>query len=154
MNSQRHWSKWESELRQICESNILLVGNLMSGSKRSVNQQQKLTYLLILILQGVPLRLEIGPLDIKKSQTLSVRRDTGIKKPLPLSTIAEAIPQFLETIQQDIFDRAKKTYDERIIPVMKWEDVVPALDNKCVVVMPWCEREDCEDEIKEKSARG
>jgi len=53
-----------------------------------------------------------------------------------------------------MFDRAKKTYDERIIPVMKWEDVVPALDSKCVVVMPWCEREDCEDEIKEKSAKG
>jgi len=37
---------------------------------------------------------------------------------------------------------------------MKWEDVVPALDNKCVVAIPWCEREVCEDEIKERSAKG
>lgn len=37
--------------------------------------------------------------------------------------------------------------------VEKWEEVVPALDDKCIVVLPWCEREICEDEIKEKSAR-
>ncbi|EKM76527.1 hypothetical protein AGABI1DRAFT_78653 [Agaricus bisporus var. burnettii JB137-S8] len=104
--------------------------------------------------KGVPLRLEIGPLDIKKQQTLTVRRDTGIKHPLPLSTITETIPKFLEQIQQDMFDKAKKTYDERIVQVEKWEEVVPALDNKCVVVMPWCEEMECEDEIKERSAKG
>lgn len=98
--------------------------------------------------------MEIGPLDIKKQQTLTVRRDTGIKHPLPLSTITETIPKFLEQIQQDMFDKAKKTYDERIVQVEKWEEVVPALDNKCVVVMPWCEEMECEDEIKERSAKG
>ncbi len=133
--------------------NIPLAGSLTSGSKRSVSHQKEITYFLK-VLQGVPLRLEIGPLDLKKSQTLTVRRDTGTKKHLPLSTIVEAIPQFLELIQQDMFDRAKKTYNERIIQVMKWEDVVPALDNKCVVAIPWCEREVCEDEIKERSAKG
>jgi prolyl-tRNA synthetase len=64
------------------------------------------------------------------------------------------IPKLLETIQQDMFDRAKKIYDERIVQVTKWEDLVPALDNKCVVAIPWCEQEKCEDEIKERSAKG
>lgn len=122
--------------------------------EQKVGQSSKRNNIFLKVLQGVPLRLEIGPLDLKKSQTLTVRRDTGTKKHLPLSTIVEAIPQFLELIQQDMFDRAKKTYNERIIQVMKWEDVVPALDNKCVVAIPWCEREVCEDEIKERSAKG
>ncbi|KXN89153.1 Putative proline--tRNA ligase C19C7.06 [Leucoagaricus sp. SymC.cos] len=104
--------------------------------------------------KGVPLRLEIGPLDLKKQQTLTVRRDTGIKNPLPLTDITTTVPKLLETIQQDMFDRAKKIYDERLIPITKWEQLVPALDNKCVVVMPWCERTECEDEIKERSAKG
>ncbi|KAF9452808.1 prolyl-tRNA synthetase [Macrolepiota fuliginosa MF-IS2] len=103
--------------------------------------------------KGVPLRLEIGPLDLKKQQTLTVRRDTGAKAPLALSDITNTVPALLETIQQDMFDRAKKTYDERLVEVTKWDDLVPALDNKCVVAIPWCERTECEEEIKERSAR-
>ena len=52
-----------------------------------------------------------------------------------------------------MFNRAKEAYDSRVVPVTKWEDVVPTLDNKGVVVMPWCEVEACEDDIKERSAR-
>jgi len=59
----------------------------------------------------------------------------------------------LDTIQKDMFYRAKIEYDSRVIPVTKWEDVVPTLDNKCIVVMPWCEVEACEDDIKDRSAR-
>jgi prolyl-tRNA synthetase len=102
--------------------------------------------------KGVPLRLEIGPADLEKQQTISVRRDTGEKAPITLSEVSTAIPTLLETIQNDMFNRAKKLYDERLKAVTKWEDVVPTLDNKCVVVIPWCEETACEDDIKERSA--
>ena len=59
----------------------------------------------------------------------------------------------LDDIQKDMFTRAKKTYQERLKAVVEWEDLVPTLDNKNVVVIPWCEREQCEDDIKERSAR-
>ncbi|KAG8836579.1 hypothetical protein FRC18_011088 [Serendipita sp. 400] len=52
-----------------------------------------------------------------------------------------------------MYTRAKEIFDQRLIQVTKWEDVVPTLDNKCVVVMPWCEVEKCEDDIKERSGR-
>ncbi|KAH9926737.1 prolyl-tRNA synthetase [Fomitopsis serialis] len=103
--------------------------------------------------KGVPLRLEIGPADLKKSQTLTVRRDTGVKAPLPLAEVTSAVPKLLETIQADMFKRAQDTYFSRLKEVTRWEDVVPTLDDKCVVVMPWCEEEACEDDIKERSAR-
>ncbi|TFY68320.1 hypothetical protein EVG20_g3613 [Dentipellis fragilis] len=103
--------------------------------------------------KGVPLRLEIGPQDLAKAQTLGVRRDTGAKAPVPLEGIDKAVPALLETIQNEMFARAKALYDSRIREVTKWEDVVPALDNKCVVAIPWCEAEACEDDIKERSGR-
>ena len=59
----------------------------------------------------------------------------------------------LEVIQKDLFTRARDTYQERLKAITKWEDLVPALDNKNVAVIPWCEREQCEDDIKERSAR-
>ena len=99
------------------------------------------------------MRLEIGPLDIQKNQTLSVRRDTGVKAPISLGDLDTAVPTLLETIQKEMFERAKKTYLERMKVVTEWDDVVPTLDNKNIVVIPWCEAEACEDDIKERSGR-
>ena len=100
------------------------------------------------------MRLELGPADLAKQQTLSVRRDTGAKAPLALGTIESALGSLLDTVQAEMFARAKATYDARLRVVTEWKDVVPALDAKCVVVIPWCEQEACEDAVKERSARG
>lgn len=59
----------------------------------------------------------------------------------------------LDSIHDDLYKKAKDMYDERLKTVLKWDDVVPTLDAKCVVVMPWCEVEACEDDIKERSAK-
>ncbi|KDQ60189.1 hypothetical protein JAAARDRAFT_32570 [Jaapia argillacea MUCL 33604] len=104
--------------------------------------------------KGVPLRLELGPIDLGKKQTISVRRDTGVKAPIALTDIGTSVQKLLDTVQSDMFSKAKAIYDSRLKEVTKWEDVVPTLDSKCVVVMPWCEQDKCEDDIKERSARG
>ncbi|KAI0765273.1 prolyl-tRNA synthetase [Fomes fomentarius] len=102
--------------------------------------------------KGVPVRLEIGPADLAKQQTLSVRRDNGVKNPVPLKDIETSVQSLLDTIQGDMFKRAQDVYFSRLREVQRWEDFVPTLDDKCVVVIPWCEEEVCEDEIKERSA--
>ncbi|KAJ8582933.1 hypothetical protein M405DRAFT_885086 [Rhizopogon salebrosus TDB-379] len=103
--------------------------------------------------KGVPLRLEIGPNDLAKQQTLTVRRDTGAKAPVALADLAAMIPKMLETIQNDMFQRALAEYNSHVKEVTEWKDFVPTLDKKCVAVIPWCEREACEDDIKERSGR-
>ncbi|KAJ7695144.1 hypothetical protein B0H17DRAFT_980395 [Mycena rosella] len=103
--------------------------------------------------KGVPLRLEIGPNDIAKQQTLTVRRDTGAKNSVGLADIGPTVTALLDVIQSDMFNRAKTTYDSCLKEITNWDDIVPTLDNKCVVVMPWCEVEACEDDIKERSGR-
>ncbi|KAJ4488262.1 hypothetical protein J3R30DRAFT_3280946 [Lentinula aciculospora] len=103
--------------------------------------------------KGVPLRLEIGPNDLAKQQTLSARRDNGVKSPVALENITSTVSQLLQAIQNDMFKRAQETFHSRLKEVTRWEDVVPALDAKNIVVMPWCEREVCEDDIKERSAK-
>ena len=105
------------------------------------------------MLQGVPLRLEIGPNDLSKQQTLSVRRDNGVKDPIPLANIGSTVSALLIAIQDDMFNRAKETYQSRVKEVTHWDDVVPNLDNKNIVVIPWCDEEACEDDIKERSGR-
>ena len=82
-----------------------------------------------------------------------MRRDNSIKAPIPLDGIGAAVTGLLNEIQSDMFTRAKETFDSRLKTVTAWEDVVPTLDAKNIVVIPWCEVEACEDDIKERSGR-
>ncbi|KAH8829986.1 prolyl-tRNA synthetase [Flagelloscypha sp. PMI_526] len=104
--------------------------------------------------KGVPLRLEVGPKDLAAKQTLTVRRDTGAKVPIAWDdSTPKEVAHLLDDIQSSLFTRAKELYDSRIKVITKWEDIVPALDAKNVVVIPWCEEEACEDDIKDRSAK-
>ena len=53
-------------------------------------------------LQGVPLRMEIGPRDLDKNQAVLVRRDTGEKRPVSLDSIGEDVSDLLARIQDDM----------------------------------------------------
>lgn len=65
--------------------------------------------------------------------------------------ITTAIRHTLDDIQSSMYTRAKTTMDERLKIVTKWDDLVPTLDAKNILVLPWCEDEQCEDDIKERS---
>ena len=84
---------------------------------------------------------------------VTVRRDNNVKSELPLGDIETSIPSLLDTIQKDMFERAKAVYTDRLKVISKWDELVPTLDNKCVAVLPWCEDEACEDDIKERSGK-
>ncbi|KAF9316679.1 ribose-phosphate pyrophosphokinase 1 [Podila horticola] len=104
-------------------------------------------------LRGVPVRLEVGPKDVKANQALAARRDNGEKVTVQHATIVQDVRELLDTVQSDMFKRAKEVRDANVIYVEDWKDFVPALDNKQFCMIPWCEEVACEEEIKEKSAR-
>lgn len=91
-------------------------------------------------LKGVPLRLEYGPKDIEKGQVVTVRRDTGVKEAIPINGVVDQIQKLLETIHQDMYAKAKRSFDEHTKIITKWEDVVPALDAKNVILMAHCKQ--------------
>ncbi|KAE8447715.1 hypothetical protein EG329_010522 [Mollisiaceae sp. DMI_Dod_QoI] len=100
-------------------------------------------------LKGVPLRLEYGPKDAAKSVVSFARRDTGEKGTIAISDLTTAIPALLETIQSDLYKKAEASFRSHRIEITNWEEVVPALDAKNVVLIPHCLKEKCEDKIKD-----
>ncbi|KAI8333033.1 hypothetical protein BC941DRAFT_380620 [Chlamydoabsidia padenii] len=104
-------------------------------------------------IRGTPLRIELGPKDMQQNQVTCVRRDTGVRFTIPVDQLESGVKETLETMQNDMFVRAKAKRDESIIRIEKWEDFVPALNNKKLILMPWCDRTECEDDIKDRSAR-
>ena len=57
-------------------------------------------------MRGVPLRLEIGPRDIKNEQVMLARRDTREKMATPMNGLSGRVAELLRDIQQALFDRA------------------------------------------------
>jgi prolyl-tRNA synthetase len=56
--------------------------------------------------RGVPVRIEIGPRDLDQNQVVLVRRDTGAKEFVPREGLAARIPEVLEAIQKDLYEKA------------------------------------------------
>ncbi|MCJ1311282.1 ribose-phosphate pyrophosphokinase 1 [Agyrium rufum] len=106
--------------------------------------------------KGTPLRLEFGPGEAAGHFVTTSRRDIAGKdgkSTIPITELNTQVPALLETIQADLYARADKQFKEHTKLVSKWEDFVPALNAKNVVMIPHCLTEKCEDEIKELSAK-
>jgi prolyl-tRNA synthetase len=52
-----------------------------------------------------------------------------------------------------MFIKAKKEYDSHVVKLTDWDDVIPTLDRKNVILVPWCEDSECEDIFKERSSK-
>lgn len=81
-------------------------------------------------LRGIPIRLGIGKRDLEKGVVEVARRDTREKTSQPLDSIAGYVPQLLEDIQQNLFERARAYRDAHITPVDDFEAFKKALEEK------------------------
>jgi prolyl-tRNA synthetase len=101
-------------------------------------------------MRGVPLRIEIGPRDVKAGQAVLVRRDTREKMTLPLDAMASKVPGILEDIQASLFREAETFLRENTRQAGCWEEFKDVMDNQRGFVKSlWCGSDACEDKIKE-----
>ena len=63
---------------------------------------------------GIPTRIEIGPKDIENGQVVVVRRDTREKIVVAIDEITTKLGEILETIQADLYAKAKAFLDDHI----------------------------------------
>jgi prolyl-tRNA synthetase len=100
-------------------------------------------------LRGVPLRLEIGPKDIEKSQVVLARRDTREKSFVPMEGLAAHVEQMLATIQRALFDRAIAFRTEHTSETDSYDEFKEIMDGRPgFVVSPWCGSAECEAAVK------
>src|SRR2546427_11956648 len=63
-------------------------------------------------LRGVPVRMEIGPRDVKNESVLLVRRDKRTREGVAVEALETRLPALLEEVQQALFQRAKAFQDQ------------------------------------------
>ncbi|HZI29276.1 MAG TPA: His/Gly/Thr/Pro-type tRNA ligase C-terminal domain-containing protein, partial [Gemmatimonadaceae bacterium] len=100
-------------------------------------------------MRGVPLRLEIGPKDIEKSQVVLARRDTREKSFTPMEGLTPHVEQLLATIQQALLDRAIAFRTEHTSETSSYDEFKQIMDGRPgFVISPWCGSAECEAAIK------
>ncbi len=103
-------------------------------------------------MRGIPLRLEIGPKDIENNSCVLARRDNGEKITVSLDELETAVPELLETIQKDMYEKALAHREERTFSATDMESFASQLEeNPGFVKAMWCGDEACEIAIKEKT---
>ena len=102
-------------------------------------------------MEGVPLRIEVGPRDLAQNQITVARRDTGEKFTLASDEhMVENIKKLLEQIQKDMFERAKKRRDERTFEAHSLAEIEKIINtNPGFIKAMWCGDPKCEEDIKD-----
>ncbi len=101
-------------------------------------------------LQGVPLRIEIGPRDVQNDQVMLVRRDTREKIPAKTSEVVEKIQEVLDQIQKDLFQRALKFRQEHTYRTDDYREFQQILEEQGgFIEAHWCGSAECEEKVKE-----
>ncbi|SRR5690554_316032 len=103
-------------------------------------------------VQGVPVRLAIGPRDVQNGTIELARRDTGTKEVIPTSGLGTRVRETLDAIQKNLFDRAAKFRDENTTYVDTYEEFKEVLDGKGgFIYAHWDGTEETEAQIKEET---
>lgn len=101
-------------------------------------------------LQGVPLRIAIGPKDLEHKTVELARRDTLTKENMPLEGLVDKIDALLIQVQIDLFNKALVFRDEHITEVDNFEEFKTVLEAKTGFVSAhWDGTPETEDKIKE-----
>ena len=103
-------------------------------------------------VNGIPVRIEIGERDLENNQITLARRDTREKIQVSLNDldIVNYVGELLETIQCDMYERAKKRRDELTFEAHSLEDMEKILNEQPGLIHGmWCGDVACEEKIKE-----
>jgi prolyl-tRNA synthetase len=100
-------------------------------------------------MKGVPTRIEIGPRDVTAAQVIVSRRDTGEKSAIKMANLSQEIARMLESIQTNLYERAKKQLEKSIKTVRTYEEFKMTLDRGGFARACWCGEPECESRIKE-----
>jgi len=103
-------------------------------------------------LKGVPIRIEIGPRDIKRNQVTLARRDTFEKIAVKEGETVDAVVKTLEDIQNNLLIKAKKFLEEKTSTVRTCGEFKKILEKKGGFIRAsWCTSSTCEEKIKEET---
>ena len=101
-------------------------------------------------LKGVPLRIEIGPKDIKNQNIVVAKRYNLEKISLGFTEIKK-IAIILDEIQVEMLKKAKEQAANNALNISDYSEFKSKIEKGGFFNSPWCGKVECEDKIKEET---
>lgn len=102
-------------------------------------------------IQGIPVRIEIGPRDLAEGQAVIARRD-GIKIKVPLASLEQETMQALDSFQKALLAKATVFLKENTRPEDDYSNFKKLIEEQPgFYEMHWCGSADCEARVKEET---
>lgn len=102
-------------------------------------------------VNGIPIRIEVGPRDLENNSVTLARRDTREKLNISTKDLTiEKINSILNDIQENLYNRAKERRDAMTYTAKNMDDMANIIDNNPGFIKAmWCGSMECENKIKE-----
>ena len=102
-------------------------------------------------VNGIPVRIEIGERDLAQNKIVVARRDTREKMDVAKNIdIVKYTKDLLETIQHDMYERAKERRDKLTFEAHNLDEMKQILETQPGFIHAmWCGNPKCEEKIKE-----
>ncbi|MBN1133546.1 MAG: proline--tRNA ligase [Methanosarcinaceae archaeon] len=104
-------------------------------------------------MKGVPIRIEIGPKDLKNNAVIMVFRDSGEKEQVPLNEIKDEVLKRFVTIHANLLAKAETALNNRIFDCVTLDGIQGKL-KQGIVRMPWCGKKECGLALEEEIGAG
>lgn len=103
-------------------------------------------------LKGIPLRIEVGPRDVRDKKVVLARRDLLSKRSVKVDGLREEVSKELENIQQNLLEKATSFLQANTRRVDSYDEFKEIVSKKGGILQsPWCSTEDCESRVKEET---
>jgi prolyl-tRNA synthetase len=103
-------------------------------------------------MRGVPVRMEIGPRDVKNNSVMLVRRDNRAKTPISVDALEAHLPELLEEVQQALFQRAVEFRKQNTYATDSYDEFKEIIaEKRGFVRVKWAEDSAAELAIKEET---
>ncbi|MCS6768554.1 MAG: proline--tRNA ligase [Candidatus Nitrosocaldus sp.] len=101
-------------------------------------------------LKGVPLRVEVGPRDVKQGKAVLARRDTGSKAVVGDEGLLDMVEEVLEDIQHSLYSRAQEFLRSHTFHADSYDEFKAHIEHGFVKAY-WCGSGECEARMKEET---
>lgn len=102
-------------------------------------------------LNGVPIRIELGPKDLENNTSILVRRDTKEKISVSLNEdIVLKVKELSSEINKNLYIKSNEKMQSRIREVKSIEEISKTIEmHRGIISIPWCGHEECGKQIEE-----
>ncbi|MDD6255980.1 proline--tRNA ligase [Methanobrevibacter boviskoreani] len=98
--------------------------------------------------KGIPLRIELGPRDLKANKIVVVRRDNGEKSELTIDdNLVSSIKDLLNDIHDNLYKKAWDKFNKSLKLVEDEKDIKESIKEGNITEFYWCGDTECGKEI-------